>query len=119
MNDRRAVLASFFLKERLGRLGVCGCALCLIGSLVIIMRECASVATGRVERFLMMLVCLQTRLRTRMWRPWMRSGTTPSSQVRLFFQARPTVVSRSDTVAASVPQPFSSTFSSSPSSRSS
>jgi hypothetical protein len=43
----RAVLASVFLKERLGRLGICGCALCLIGSLVIIMRESLAEAKSR------------------------------------------------------------------------
>ncbi|ORZ31200.1 magnesium transporter, partial [Catenaria anguillulae PL171] len=32
-----AVLASFFLNERLGREGLIGCALCLIGSLIIIL----------------------------------------------------------------------------------
>lgn len=31
-----AVLASFILKERLGRLGILGCALCLIGTIVIV-----------------------------------------------------------------------------------
>ena len=33
----RAVLASFLLNERLGHLGRVGCALCLIGSLIIVL----------------------------------------------------------------------------------
>ncbi|KAM0749463.1 DUF803-domain-containing protein [Meredithblackwellia eburnea MCA 4105] len=32
-----AVLAAIFLKERLGRLGVSGCSLCLVGSIIIIL----------------------------------------------------------------------------------
>lgn len=32
-----AVLASIFLKEELGRIGGAGCALCLLGSLVIVL----------------------------------------------------------------------------------
>lgn len=32
-----AVLASVFLKEELGRIGSVGCALCLLGSLVIVL----------------------------------------------------------------------------------
>jgi drug/metabolite transporter (DMT)-like permease len=32
-----AVLASIFLKEELGRIGGVGCALCLLGSLVIVL----------------------------------------------------------------------------------
>ena len=35
----RAILASFLLDEKLGRLGICGCACCLIGSLIIVLRE--------------------------------------------------------------------------------
>lgn len=33
----RAVLASFFLNERLGRIGVAGCSLCLVGTVIIIL----------------------------------------------------------------------------------
>ena len=33
----RAVLASFLLNERLGHLGRVGCALCLIGSMIIVL----------------------------------------------------------------------------------
>lgn len=32
-----AVLASFFLNERLGPIGVSGCSLCLVGSVIIIL----------------------------------------------------------------------------------
>jgi hypothetical protein len=32
-----AVLGSYFLKERLGTLGKLGCAICLIGSIIIIL----------------------------------------------------------------------------------
>jgi len=32
-----AILAAVFLKEELGRIGVVGCALCLLGSLVIVL----------------------------------------------------------------------------------
>lgn len=32
-----AVLAAIFLKEELGRIGIVGCALCLLGSLVIVL----------------------------------------------------------------------------------
>lgn len=32
-----AVLASIFLKEELGRIGTVGCALCLLGSVVIVL----------------------------------------------------------------------------------
>lgn len=33
----RAVLGSYFLEERLGTLGKLGCAICLIGSVVIVL----------------------------------------------------------------------------------
>jgi drug/metabolite transporter (DMT)-like permease len=32
-----AVLASFFLGEKLGRIGIAGCSLCLVGSVIIIL----------------------------------------------------------------------------------
>lgn len=32
-----AVLASFFLKEQLGRIGIAGCSLCLVGSIIIVL----------------------------------------------------------------------------------
>lgn len=35
--DYSAVLAAFFLGERLGRIGVAGCSLCLVGSLIIVL----------------------------------------------------------------------------------
>lgn len=35
----RAVLASFFLKESLGRIGTVGCGLCLIGSIMIVLHS--------------------------------------------------------------------------------
>ncbi|GAA6064285.1 hypothetical protein JCM10212_000951 [Sporobolomyces blumeae] len=34
-----AVLAAFFLGERLGRIGVSGCALCLVGSIIIVLHS--------------------------------------------------------------------------------
>lgn len=34
---RRAVLGSYFLDERLGTLGKLGCAMCLLGSVVIVL----------------------------------------------------------------------------------
>jgi len=33
----RAVLAAFFLGERLGPIGISGCSLCLVGSLIIVL----------------------------------------------------------------------------------
>lgn len=36
-NNNRAVLASFFLKEQLGRIGIAGCSLCLVGSIIIVL----------------------------------------------------------------------------------
>lgn len=35
--NHSAVLASFFLKEELGRIGKIGCALCLVGSVIIVL----------------------------------------------------------------------------------
>lgn len=32
-----AVLAAFFLKETLGKIGIAGCSLCLVGSVVIVL----------------------------------------------------------------------------------
>lgn len=37
--NNSAVLASFFLHERLGTVGKVGCALCLIGSVVIVLHS--------------------------------------------------------------------------------
>lgn len=36
-NTISAVLASFFLKEQLGRIGIAGCSLCLVGSVIIVL----------------------------------------------------------------------------------
>lgn len=33
----RAILASFFLNERLGKIGRAGCSLCLVGSIIIVL----------------------------------------------------------------------------------
>lgn len=32
-----AILAAFFLGERLGKIGISGCSLCLVGSIVIVL----------------------------------------------------------------------------------
>ncbi|KAI9173185.1 hypothetical protein H9P43_007316 [Blastocladiella emersonii ATCC 22665] len=47
-----AVLASFFLNERLGREGIMGCALCVIGSVIIILHAPEEVAVKSVDEML-------------------------------------------------------------------
>lgn len=47
-----AILASILLDERLGRLGVCGCAACLIGSVVIILHAPADKDVQTVDEIL-------------------------------------------------------------------
>lgn len=37
MSFLSAVLASIFLKEHLGRIGIAGCSLCLVGSIIIVL----------------------------------------------------------------------------------
>ncbi|CED83588.1 Uncharacterized conserved protein [Phaffia rhodozyma] len=44
-----AILASFLLNEKLGKLGICGCALCLIGSLIIILHAPADKEISTVD----------------------------------------------------------------------
>lgn len=47
-----AILASAFLDEKLGRLGVCGCASCIIGSVVIILHAPSDKEVDTVEDIL-------------------------------------------------------------------
>ncbi|KAL7415162.1 magnesium transporter NIPA-domain-containing protein [Mrakia frigida] len=44
-----AILASFLLDEKLGRLGICGCACCLIGSLIIVLHAPADKEVETVD----------------------------------------------------------------------
>ena len=48
----RAVLASFLLKEELGHIGRVGCALCLIGSLIIVLNAPADKEVQTVDEIL-------------------------------------------------------------------
>ncbi|KAH8087044.1 magnesium transporter NIPA-domain-containing protein, partial [Filobasidium floriforme] len=47
-----AILASFLLDEKLGKLGICGCASCLIGSVVIILHAPADPEVNSVDEIL-------------------------------------------------------------------
>lgn len=47
-----AVLGSYFLKEELGTLGKLGCALCLIGALVIVLHAPADEAIETIDQIL-------------------------------------------------------------------
>ena len=47
-----AVLAAFFLDEQLGRVGVSGCSLCLVGSIIIILHAPEDVPIGTVDEVL-------------------------------------------------------------------
>lgn len=47
-----AILASFLLDEKLGRLGVCGCASCLIGSVIIVLHAPADKDVDTVDEIL-------------------------------------------------------------------
>ncbi|KAK4050470.1 hypothetical protein OIV83_003540 [Microbotryomycetes sp. JL201] len=47
-----AVLASFFLGERLGRIGISGCSLCLVGSLIIVLHSPEDKQIGTVDEVL-------------------------------------------------------------------
>lgn len=48
----RAVLASFLLKEELGRVGRVGCTLCFIGSLIIVLHAPADKEMQTVDEIL-------------------------------------------------------------------
>ncbi|ODN79608.1 hypothetical protein L202_03550 [Cryptococcus amylolentus CBS 6039] len=47
-----AILASFLLDEKLGRLGVCGCAACIIGSVVIVLHAPSDKEVETVDEIL-------------------------------------------------------------------
>ncbi|KAM0793672.1 hypothetical protein ACM66B_001101 [Microbotryomycetes sp. NB124-2] len=47
-----AILASFFLGERLGRIGISGCSLCLVGSLIIVLHSPEDKQIGTVDEVL-------------------------------------------------------------------
>lgn len=47
-----AILASFLLDEKLGRLGILGCASCLIGSVIIILHAPADPDVNSVDEIL-------------------------------------------------------------------
>ncbi|ORX33947.1 magnesium transporter NIPA-domain-containing protein [Kockovaella imperatae] len=47
-----AILASFILDEKLGRLGVCGCACCIIGSVVIVLHAPSDPEVETVDEIL-------------------------------------------------------------------
>ncbi|KAK1921629.1 magnesium transporter NIPA-domain-containing protein [Papiliotrema laurentii] len=47
-----AILASFLLDEKLGRLGVCGCASCIIGSIVIVLHAPSDKEVETVDEIL-------------------------------------------------------------------
>ncbi|BGP19576.1 hypothetical protein JCM10213v2_007671 [Rhodosporidiobolus nylandii] len=60
-----AVLASFFLGERLGKIGISGCSLCLVGSLIIVLHSPEDKEVATVDEMLeyalqpgFMLYCL-------------------------------------------------------------
>lgn len=48
----RAVLGSYFLEEHLGLLGKIGCAICLIGSVIIVLHAPADVDVSSVDEIL-------------------------------------------------------------------
>ena len=48
----RAVLAAIFLKEELGPLGRIGCAICLIGSVIIVLHAPPDVPVETVDEIL-------------------------------------------------------------------
>lgn len=53
VNDtNRAILASFLLKEELGHLGRLGCAMCLIGSMIIVLHAPEDKAVDTVDEIL-------------------------------------------------------------------
>lgn len=51
-----SVLAAVFLQERLGRIGKIGCALCLIGSIVIVLHAPADKEVETVDEILQLAV---------------------------------------------------------------
>jgi drug/metabolite transporter (DMT)-like permease len=50
--DNRAVLAAMFLKEELGPLGRIGCAICLIGSVIIVLHAPPDTEVETVDEIL-------------------------------------------------------------------
>jgi len=51
-SDFRAVLAAMFLNEELGPLGRIGCAICLIGSVIIVLHAPPDTEIGTVDEIL-------------------------------------------------------------------
>lgn len=52
LTPRSAVLGSYFLKERLGTLGKLGCAMCLLGSVVIVLHAPPDKPVERIDEIL-------------------------------------------------------------------
>jgi magnesium transporter len=52
MTEIRAVLAAIFLKEELGPLGRIGCAICLIGSVIIVLHAPPDINVETVDEIL-------------------------------------------------------------------
>ena len=51
-NTPSAILASFLLDEKLGRLGICGCASCIIGSVIIVLHAPSDPEVETVDEIL-------------------------------------------------------------------
>jgi drug/metabolite transporter (DMT)-like permease len=61
----RAVLGAYFLGEKLGSLGKLGCAICLIGSVIIVLHAPADEQIDRIDE--MLNYAIQPGMSARSW----------------------------------------------------